>query len=181
MRAAVDYIALIQDDDLIAVADRGKAMCNDDAGDAARNDRIDDFIFGPGIKGGGGFIKNDDSRILRKDAGNFNPLALTAGEVAAAFNQHMPVTVRPGDDILMDLRVFRRKNHFKIFDGVVPHLDVVCDGVLKEDDILVNDRKRSGEDAAVDFLLGLSVKGNGAFPGLIQAADQLCNRALSAA
>ena len=73
----------------------------------------------------------------------------------------------------MDLRVPRRKDDFEVLDGVIPHFDVVCDGVVKEDDVLIHHGDAAGENGAVDPGDGLAVKEDLAAPWLIEAGDQL--------
>ena len=47
----------------------------------------------------GGFIQNEDWRIFQKDAGNGNPLLLSAGEARAAFPGKCIVTVRHSSSV----------------------------------------------------------------------------------
>ena len=50
MRTPFDDPALIQDNDLITVSDRGEPMRNHDAGYTAVLDRLDQFVLGFGIQ-----------------------------------------------------------------------------------------------------------------------------------
>ena len=148
-------------------------MGNDDAGKAALLDRFHQFIFRFRVQGAGGFIHNDNGRILGQHPGDFQPLALAAGKILAALGELPVESPVAGDDVVVDLGVVGSIDHFKILDGVVPHLDIVGDGILKEHDILVHHGDGAGEDAAVDGADGLSVKEDFPAPGLIQPGDEL--------
>ena len=56
MRASLDYLAALQDDNLVAVPDGGQAMGDYDAGNAPIPDGVDHLIFRLGIQGGGGLV-----------------------------------------------------------------------------------------------------------------------------
>ena len=64
VRTAFRHVAVIQYHDLVTVTDRRKTVSDDDAGDAAVFDRLDDFMFHFRIQSGCGFIHDDDRRIL---------------------------------------------------------------------------------------------------------------------
>ena len=81
----------------------------------------------------------------------------------------------------MQLGIPRRHDHLEVLDGVIPHFYVVCDGVLKENDILIHHGERASKHAAVDLRDRFSVKQDLTAPRLIKAGDQLGDRGLSAA
>ena len=61
-------------------------------------------------------------------------------------------------DLCVDLRITGSQNHLKIFNGVVPQLDIVFYGVFKQDDILIHNRHRTCKHSSVDLGKGLAVK-----------------------
>ena len=63
--------------------------------------------------------------------GDFNTLPLTAGEVLSTFGDTVIVTAVTLHDILMQLRITGSHNHFKIFNRVVPHFNIIVDGIFK--------------------------------------------------
>ena len=81
----------------------------------------------------------------------------------------------------MDLRVARGKQHLEILNRIVPHPDIIGDGILEEDDILVNDREGAGHHASRNLLSGLPVKKDLPLPGVVQAGNQLGQGGFSAA
>ena len=68
----------------------------------------------------------------------------------------------------MELGIPGRHDHLKVLDRVIPHLDVVGDGVLEENDVLIDNGQRAGENAAVDPAHGLAVEQDLAAPGLVK-------------
>ena len=69
MCPAFDHMSVLEDEDLVAVADGGEAVCNDNTGDAAFADGSHDFILGLGVERGGCLVQDADGRVLRKGAG----------------------------------------------------------------------------------------------------------------
>ena len=173
--------ALVQHDDLIAIADGGQAVGDDDAGDAALCDGVDDLVLRLRVQGGRRLVHDADGRILGEGAGDFEPLALAAGQVAAAVQQLVRKAALARVDVVENVRVARGQDDLEILDAVVPHLDIVGNGVLKQRDVLINDAHRAGKHVAVDFVQRYAPKGDGAAPGLIQARNQLGQRGFAAA
>ena len=64
---------------------------------------------------------------------------LTAGEILTAFGKFILVATIALHNVLMKLCIPGCHNHFEVFNGGIPHLDVISNGVLKDDDILIND------------------------------------------
>ena len=108
MFTALYHLAVVKDDDLVAVADSGEPVGDDDAGDTALLDRVCDLIFRSRVQGARRLVHNDDVRVLRQHAGNLQPLPLTAGEVAASLGDFTLIAAGPGHDIVVDLGVPRR-------------------------------------------------------------------------
>ena len=53
------------------------------------------------IKGGGGFVKNQDGGVFQKRAGNRHALALASGQAASAVAKHGLVALRHAHDELV--------------------------------------------------------------------------------
>ena len=85
MRSPFNDPALLQHDDLVAVADRTKAMRDDDAGAAATAQIIVDDLFGYWIERAGRLVEDDDGRVGNEGPGDLDSLALAAAEIRAAF------------------------------------------------------------------------------------------------
>ena len=85
MGAPLDDLALLQHDDLVAVADRAQAMGDDDAGAAAAPQIVVDDLFGDRIERAGRLVEHDHRGIGNQRPGDLDALALAAAEIGAAF------------------------------------------------------------------------------------------------
>ena len=93
----------------------------------------------------------------------------------------MGETALTDHDIVIDARVACSQDHFEILNGIVPHANVLRDGIFKEGDILIDDTDRTGEDIAVDLPDRHAVKCDGTAPGLVEPGDQLGQGGFAAA
>src|SRR5262245_59304635 len=83
MRAALGDLPTVEDDDLVAVADRAQAVGDDDARAAAATDAGVDRGFGGAVERARGFVEDEDARVVDEAAGDLEPLPLTAAEIRA--------------------------------------------------------------------------------------------------
>ena len=176
MCSALDHVAVIHYDDLVAVTYGGKTVSNNDAGNSSVLDGLDHLIFGLGIKCRGCFVKDDDRGILCKHSRNFDSLTLTAREILTALGKLVVIAAVTLHNVLVELRIARRHNHFKVLDRAIPHFDVVGNRVFEKNNILVNDRKRSCKHASVYLCHWLTVKENFSTPRLIKSRNKLGER-----
>ena len=168
MCAALDDFAVVEDNDLIAVADRRETVGDHDAGDAPFLDSTDQLIFCLGIEGACRFVHDDDRGILGENAGDLQSLSLAAGHIPASLDDLPFIAIRSLHDIVVDLGVSGSHDDLEIFDRIVPHPDIIGDRIFEEDDILVHDSKGAGEYTAVDLGDLLSVKEDLSAPGLVK-------------
>ena len=80
MGAALDDSALVEDDDLVGVADRGQPV-----GDRERGPSLGQplelglhGVLGLGVKRAGGLVEDEDRRVAQHRAGDRHPLLLPA-------------------------------------------------------------------------------------------------------
>ena len=57
---------------------------------------------------------------------------------------------------------------FEVFDGGVPHLYICGNRILEQNDVLIHNRQRTGEHAAVDPAHGLAIEEDFSAPGLVK-------------
>src|SRR5262249_19986665 len=71
MRSHFAYLALVHDDDLVGALNRGEAMRDDQRGTAFDHavEGVTDAEFSLGIYAGGGFVENQNFRIVRQSTG----------------------------------------------------------------------------------------------------------------
>ena len=81
--AALDGDALLEDDDLVAVADRREAVRDDQAGAAAGADVLVDRLLDQRVEGARRLVHDQDRRVAGERAGDLEPLALAAAPVAS--------------------------------------------------------------------------------------------------
>ena len=151
MGAPLHNLSLVQHDDLVAVPDGAQPVGDNDAGNAPRVDGLDDLILGPRVQGAGGLVHDADGGVLAQGPGDLQPLPLPAAQVPSAVQQLVQEAAFPGHDVVIDARVPGRQRHLEVLDGVVPHFDVLAHRVLKQGNVLVDDRYGSGEHVPVDF------------------------------
>ena len=81
----------------------------------------------------------------------------------------------------MKLGVAGGQYDLEVRDGIIPHADVVGDGVLEQGDVLVHHGQGTGEHRAGDLADGLAVKQNLAAPGDVEPGDELGQGGFAAA
>ena len=180
MCSALNNDTPVQYNDLITVTNRGQSVRYYDAGNSPVADRLDDFILCLGIQRGSSFVQNADRRILRKTVCNLQSLSLSAGEVLSSFKHPVSVTVVTLHDIIVNSGITGCKDHFEIFDGIIPHLDISGNRIGKQRNLLIDDRYRAGKYVPVNFRNRYSIVEDLSAPGLAQTAEQLCKCGFSA-
>lgn len=76
MPAPIYHMTVAHDDDLVAIADDGKPVGNDQTTNVPLLDRRHDFIFCFSIERTGGLVKDEKAGLQRKRTGNLDTLAL---------------------------------------------------------------------------------------------------------
>lgn len=125
--ASLDDLAVLHDDDLIAVADGGQPVGYDHAGTAPAFDIVHDLFFHKGIQGAGGLVHDQNRRVGDQRAGDLQTLALPAGHIITALCQD--ILICPGllrDDI-MDAGVLCRLYHVLLQNALIPHGQIIPD------------------------------------------------------
>lgn len=78
--------AIFEDEDAVGHADGGEAVADEDGHFVAGEfgEAFEDFEFGAGVEGGGGFVEDDELGVAHVGAAEGDFLPLAGGEVAAA-------------------------------------------------------------------------------------------------
>ena len=134
VRALLHDLPVVNDENLIRLLDRCQPVCDGDDGFAAhqRRERLLDQMFVFGVDAGGGFVQDDDRRVLEDGTGNGDALPLTAGERAAALADNRVVAVRQRHDKVMAAGFLRRCDHLRLGGIRFAEQDVCANGVVEE-------------------------------------------------
>ena len=103
--------ALVEHHDLVGAADGGKPVGDHD--DGAMFHQVGQRLlyqhFALGVQMAGGFVENQDGRVLEQRAGDGDALALSAAEARAAIADHGVVAFGQALDELVRPGRFRRR------------------------------------------------------------------------
>ena len=111
MRAALDDLALVEDDDLVGVDD-GRQAVGDHQRRAVGGDPVErrlDLALGVDVEGRGRLVEDQDRRRLQHRAGDGDALLLAAGQFQAALADLGRVAVGQAGDEAGDLRGLARR------------------------------------------------------------------------
>ena len=101
--AALDDLAALDHQDGVGMHDGVQAVRDHDGGAvlAEMLDRLLHLLFGFGIERGGGFVEQDDRRVLDQRARDRDALALAAGQLRAVLADRRVVAEREAHDEIM--------------------------------------------------------------------------------
>ena len=103
-----------------------------------RLDRPHQIIFVLRIHIGGGFVEENDRRVLHHCPRNGNALLFSAGEAGAAFSDHCFVPIRQYLDKVVAAGLLRRLDHFLHRRIRLSETDIVGNSIVEKVDILEN-------------------------------------------
>mgnify|MGYP004076039147 CR=1 FL=1 len=129
-------------DDKIGVADRRKAVSNNDCGPFVHQfpQRGTDGLLVDGVEMGGGFIQDQDRRVLQKGAGNRHPLALSARQAHAALADRGVPSVGQSGDERRQRGPLQRLGEVSIVRVRLGDQDIGAQGVVKQIGVLRDKR-----------------------------------------
>src|ERR1700744_3474322 len=138
--ARVDDVTVVENDDLVRVADGGQPVRDGDRGPAFGKgvERLLHGPFGLGVEGAGRLVQDQDARVPEQGPGDRDPLLLAAGEPVPAGADHGVVPVGQADDEVVDLGRAGRVLDLLVGGGglgvaqVLPHRGVQQVGFLAD-------------------------------------------------
>ena len=121
--------------------DGGQAMGDDQRGAALRQlgQRALDGHFGGGIERRGGFVEDEDRRVLEEDAGDGDALLLSARELDAALAYHRIEPVGQARNHLVETGAPRRFHHRLVTGPELTIGDILANGAAEQEHILLHD------------------------------------------
>src|SRR5439155_11565979 len=130
--------SVFQDENLVCAANGGETVRDDESSSAKHQvgERLLHEHLGLRIQFGGGFVQNENGRILQNRARNGDALPLAAAQARAAFANHGVIALRQLDDEIVRQRGLRGGNDFFLGNIGQAVADVVANGVVKQDVLL---------------------------------------------
>ena len=137
--------------------------------------------FGFGVQRGGGLVQDQDRRVLEDGAGDGQALALSAGELGPAVADVRVVALGLLHDEVMGVGDLRGGDDLLPGGSFHAEGDVVENGVVEQDRILVHIAHQGAEVLDPQVLDILSVDGDAAAVGVVEAGDEVHERGLAGA
>lgn len=116
MCAALNDLAVIDDQNLVGIADGAQAVGDDEAGaplHQVQHRRLN-MLLRARVHTAGGLIQNQNGGVGQNGAGNSQQLPLPLAQIAAPLRQRCLVALRQAMDELIGVRQPRRRHHFLI-------------------------------------------------------------------
>ena len=132
-----------------------------------------DKAFAFGVEGAGGFVEQQDRRVLEDGAREGEALALAAGEAHATVADHGVVAARLGRDEVVGGGGFGGGDDVGFAGAEAAEGDVGADGVVEEGDFLADDGDGAAQAFDRDVAQVLAVDGNASVGRVEQARDEV--------
>ena len=126
MGPAFDDAALLEHDDLVAVADRAQPVGDDQAGTAPAAEVEVDRQLGLRVERARRLVEHEHRRLQRQRAGDLHPLALPAAEVPSVLGDGTGQRTGALHDHPLDVGVIDRLFEDARIDRVVPQRQVLA-------------------------------------------------------
>ena len=181
--ALFDDLSFVEDVDFVGVLDGGQAVGDGDGG-ACTHESLKGFLYESlalGVEGAGGFVKDEDGRVLEDGTGDGDALALTAAETAAAVADVCVVAVLALEDELVgigDLGCFDDLFHRGVLDA---EGYIIEEGVVEEDGFLVDVADEGAQVVEAEVLDVDAVDEDLAVGDIMVARHEIDQRALAGA
>ena len=143
MGTALAKLSFVHDEDSVRALNRRETVGDQDRSascDHAREGEAD-ALFGLGVDRRGGFIEDEDTRIVGERAGEADELLLASGERRAALAYRLGELQRQGADEVADIDFVAGALEPLVGDPRRPEADVVRDGAGEEERVLQHDAK----------------------------------------
>ena len=144
VRAGFSHATLIEHADLIGPGDGGKTMGDDEHGAAFLEtvERDLHMALAGRVERAGGFIEQEDRRILEKRTGDGDALAFAARKRLTPFTDHRIKTLRQSGDELNGAGRLRGGFDIGVAGADLPKGDIGAHRIVEQHDILADDGDR---------------------------------------
>ena len=173
--------SLLENDDQVAVTDRGQPVGNDKGSPSLHqliHSRLDD-LFCPRIDGAGRFVEDERRRIRDSRAGDRQELALALGEVCPVSCQHGVIAIRQTPDKAVGIGELCRADDLLLRGIQLTVADVIAHGAGKEVGILQDNAQRTAQISLSDLVDIDIIIADLSVLNIIEPVDQICDRSLT--
>ena len=174
MGAALRHPAIVEHHDLVRPDHGRQAMSDRDAGSVGGDvgEGCEDRFLGPAVERAGGFVEDQDGRVLEQGAGDRDPLFLAARKLQPALADLGFVTLGKRGDEAVDRCTARRSLDLGLPCAIASVADVVPDAVVEQHGVLRDDPDRRAEAFLSDVADVLPVDQDPAALGVVEAVEQ---------
>src|SRR5690606_23966727 len=127
--------------------------------------------FALAVEGAGGFVEDEDGRVLEKGAGDGDALALSAGKAGSAFADEGLVAVGKVSDELVDVGLLRGGAHLGVGGVGTAEADVFGEGGVEERGGLGNERDAVAQFGLVRVAQVHAAEGDASGGRIVEAGD----------
>ena len=142
MAAALDDVALVQDQDAVAIDHAREPVCEDQRGSASHEpvERLLDHGLVLGVDGGQCLVQHEQRRVAQERAGDRHALTLPARELHALLSDHGAIALWQCQNELVDVRGLGRGLDLALARSGIAEPNVLLDGAMEQERILVHQR-----------------------------------------
>ena len=180
MPSALQDLALVHHDNLVAVADGTQPVGYDNLCRSHTADAFHHLVLGFRVEGTCGLVHDEDGRFLCQGCCHFYALPLSTAEVLASPDDFGTETFGTAHDVGTYLCIVAGHHHRKVLDAGIPHADVLRHGIVEKHHVLVDDGHR-----VCQFLIGYgfdrsAIEEDFSAPRFVKAADEFSQSRFSA-
>src|SRR5882757_6457885 len=174
MRALLAQAAFVKDENAIGVLNGAQAMRDDKRGSSGEQAAkgLADQQFRLGVHAGGGFVEDQETRIVCERAGKIDELALSDGKSGAALVNVAGDALRQGANEFAEPDFINGVFDFGAVDAGGAETDIRFDGAGEKKWILQNDSELTAEILQIDQANVLAVEEDLAPLNVVKAEQQ---------
>ena len=180
VRAVLDDLALVDNEDEVGVANRREAVSDHERGPPLHDlvESVEDHFLGLRVDRGRRLVENQDRCVLDERARDRDALALASGEAGALLADDRVVALRKRGDEVVGVRRARRRADL-ILGRLQPSVaDVLRNRAREEEGLLEHERDLAAERAELDRPDIAPVDENASLLRVVQAGEQAHERRL---
>ena len=173
----------VHHDDLVGALHGREAVGDDQRGASFDHaaERVAHAEFGFRVHAGGGFVEDQDLRLVGQGAGERDELLLAGGERRAALADFFVEALGQGADEVGEVHVFGGLFDVCVLNALGAEADISADGSAEQEWILKDDAEAAAQVGEVHFFDIDAVDSDGAFLDVVETHQQGDERGLAGA